>query len=388
MPATAPPIAAPASPLLERSLPSLLAWIVLLFMVSRILLLLIGQLTMHTLAPPEFLAQMGSDLAGLFCRFDCGWYVNLVQHGYSAVEAEPGQTNLAFYPLYPLAVRALMAVTGLGPIGAGLWVSNLCFLGALVYLYRYARLLGASDRSALLAVALLCFVPHGLVFSAMYTESLFLLLLIAAMYHLRGGHYLLAGVLAALLSATRATGFLFVLFAVVWLVQVHGWAVLWRWWVRPQVYVPILLAPLGLFVHFFYLQAHFGDAFAMTSTVAHGWGWRSDWPWSNLATHLRYDPTTLFWASGSLVVAGLCLPLLRRRLWAEFALCLGVLLLLWSGQVANSLLRYSIVLFPAWIMLAQWLEQRPLRQAVVFGGMGIFGGWIMVAWTLQRLIAI
>lgn len=382
---------APAAtlPSRQRSTASVLAWIVVLYLASRLALLLIGLLSLHTVATPAVLSSHGDNLDSLFCRMDCGWYLDIVQNGYSMAEPQSGQTNLAFYPAYPMLVRGLSWLTGLPALSAGLLLSNLCFVAALFYLYRYARILGSSDTAGLLAVALVCFLPQGQVFSAMYTESLFLLLLIAAMYHLRRGHWLLAGLLAAALSATRATGIFFLVFAVAALVQQFGWAVLWRWWARPQIYLPVLLAPLGLFAFLWFNFSFSGDAFAMTSTVAHGWGWNSDWPWANLRAHLLNDAQTRWWALSSLLVGVLLVLLLpRRRWWPEFGLCLAMLLLLWSGQVANSLWRYAMVLFPVWIGLAQWLEARPLRQAAVFGSLGLFAGWMMVAWTLGLLVSI
>ncbi|HET7844886.1 MAG TPA: hypothetical protein VFL14_12095, partial [Xanthomonadales bacterium] len=68
--------------------------------------------------------------------------------------------------------------------------------------------------------------------------------------------------------------------------------------------------------------------------------------------------------------------------------CVAVFLLLWSGQVPNSLLRYSMVLFPLWIALGQALVRRPMHAAAVFVVMGLLNGFLMVAWTLGKLITI
>ena len=116
--------------------------------------------------------------------------------------------------------------------------------------------------------------------------------------------------------------------------------------------------------------------------------WRSASPWSNLWAHLNYDAVSRFWALCSMAIATLCVLLWRRRMWEELVFCVAVFLLLWSGQVPNSLLRYSMVLFPLWIALGQSLARRPLRMAFVFAAFGLLNGFLMAAWTLGKLITI
>ncbi len=354
---------------------------------SRAVLLAIGWLVLAV--DPATAGAAAGPWSDLLCRWDCGWYLGIAERGYDwRGGIDDDQTNLAFYPLYPLTVRAVAWATGWTPLHAALLASNACFLGALLYIHRYARALGASPRAALLAVAIVCVLPQGVVFSAAYTESLFLLLLAASMDHLRRGHWLRAGFAAALLTATRATGVFFLAFALVHLWRVHGWRGYVFAWRRPEAFIPVVLAPAGLFAWWTWCWLETGDPFASVSTVSHGWGWRTAAPWSNLAAHLRYDAVSRFWALGSLAVAALSLLLLRRRWYAEFALCASVFAVLWSGMVPNSLLRYSIVLFPVWIALALELEGRPLRTALAFTVLGGFAAFTMAMWSMGRLVAI
>ena len=77
--------------------------------------------------------------------------------------------------------------------------------------------------------------------------------------------------------------------------------------------------------------------------------------------------------------------------WTLIGLALAffaVFLLLWSGSVPNSLLRYSIVLFPVWIALAQSLSRRPVAGAYVLVAFGLLDGFLMAAWTLGKTITI
>jgi hypothetical protein len=358
--------------------------IIALYLVSRLLLIGVGYMARITLGDGGT-----GPLSQLFCRWDCDWYIKIVTDGYTTDSAlgAPGMTSYAFFPLFPLLADAL-TVFGLSAKQAVVALANLCFVGALFYVQRYARLLGLSTEASLIAVALLCFVPHGFVFSAGYTESLFLLLLAAAMYHLRREHYLLAGLAAAALSAVRANGVFFLVFALAVILRNDGRRVLVAPWRKPEVFVPVVLAPLGLFLFWAWCFYSTGDAFAQMSSIEQGWQWRSAAPWKNLAHHLRGDAPARFWAISSLCVAAGSLLLLRRRWYEEFVLVAAILCLLWSGQIANSLLRYCIVLFPVWIALARELDDRPIALACVVGGFALINGWLMTAWTLGAFISI
>lgn len=330
-------------------------------------------------------------LKDIGCRWDCGWYLTIINQGYSVVDsaAQPGATNWAFFPLYPLLVKALVALTGLDPRAAGMAISNACFLAALGLIYRYTLAVGADRRAALFAVALIAFLPQGAVFSAVYTESLFLLLLVAAMLAMREGNYLVSGVSAALLSAVRTNGVFFIVFAAGWLLQRFGPADLVRPWRAPARYLPILMAPLGAFMFWSYAYTQTGDAFAMATTVKHGWGWSWSFPLGNLWMHVAEGSVEAkSWALGSLFAFVCSLLLLRHRLYAEFVFCASVFTLIWGGSVANSLWRYSMILFPVWIALAMSLRNRPIGFALLLAALGMIGGLLAQAWGLQMKVSI
>ncbi len=365
------------------------ALILLIFLASRFLLIVIGVLTLNFHQPvypfdPDTLLSLGA-------RWDSDWYLSIIANGYSLIETgqSPGQVNFAFFPLYPLLAATVQQALDISAVAAGILVSNLAFIAALWLIFNYVRLLGLSDRVGLMTVLLLCFVPQGFVFSAVYTESVFLLLLTAAMYALRCQHYLTAGLCAALLSATRANGVLFVVFAGVWLLRQYGLRPLWRPWRYAEPLLPIALAPLGLFAFWWYCFLTTGDAFAQATSALHGWGWAADFPWRNLAANLTSaHPIGWFWVVCSLLAGAFSLALLRLKRYEEFLLCLSILLLYWTGTLPNSLLRYSIVLFPIFISIASLLERRPLLFWLLLGLSGLLNGFLMTAWTTRGIISI
>jgi Gpi18-like mannosyltransferase len=362
--------------------------IVAIYLSSRLILLFIAVLSRSQIAvAPE---TIDHSLASYLCRFDCGWYLSVAQDGYSAIEPSPqlGATNFGFFPLFPLLIRVAAPLFAGNLLYAALAVTNLCFLTALVFVYRYARLLDLDRTAALLTVTLLCIMPQSIVFSAVYTESPFLLLLVVAMYYLRREKYLVAGIAAALLSATRANGIFFIVFNLGWIIHRDGIRSLLRPWLAPEKFVPVVLAPMGLFLFWGYCFVTTGDAFAHPSTEQHGWGLQFVPPWKNLPIMFRTGSMTSTAAVFSLAAFACSWLLLRQRLYEEFALCTALFLLAWSCTVTGSVFRYWLVLFPIWIALARTLAPRPILLATTFSILAMINGMMMCAWTLKQVFAI
>ena len=129
----------------------------------------------------------GHDLLDLPARWDAGWYLGIANGGYvydpSVTPAD--QQNIAFFPAFPLAIRYVSAMFGRQPLWTGVVISIVAFYFALLYLLRLARReLGDGDQ-AVTAMTLIATYPFAVFFSAVYTEALFLLTLVAAVYHFR-----------------------------------------------------------------------------------------------------------------------------------------------------------------------------------------------------------
>lgn len=338
------------------------------FVVSRLLLTLYGLFVLTMSKDPLYVPA----LPDLFARWDSEWYLSLAQGGYSTVDLhpnQPGATNYAFYPLYPLLMWLVSSVSGLSLTWAGVLISNLCFLAALFIIFMLAEDWSADKNVARLAVLLLCCVPEGVVFSAVYTESLFVLLTSASMLLFERRRYAAAGICAGLSSAVRSNGVLVIVYFGLSLLREQGLKRTLSFWNEPERYLPIVMAPLGLFAFWWMAMLTTGDAFAQASTAAHGWQWHSTWPWVTIAERAVSSNIRESWPMlASLVVFLGSLTLLRRWSWPLFAYCLANFLLFWAGTSPNSLLRYSIVLFPIYFGVAQALATRRLVAAIVLFG--------------------
>ncbi len=144
---------------------------------------------------------------GVFATFDGQWYEHVATVGYEYAP-DGRQHDVAFFPLYPLAVAALMHVVPLPFTLAGPIVNNVAFLVAMAVVYRWVGE-RCDVATARWTVATLCIVPVSLYASLAYSEGLFMAMSAAALYCFDRKAYVAAGIAAGLASATRSFGILF-----------------------------------------------------------------------------------------------------------------------------------------------------------------------------------
>ena len=189
------------------------------------------------------------DLLSPLARWDSTWYLGIADHGYE------GGLDTAFFPLYPLLVRALVApFASEGALLVSAYVVSLaCFLGALLLLQRLVEL-ELGRRVATATVWLLALFPAAVYFGAPYSESVFLLVSVGAFYAARTERWAWAGVLAAAASATRSAGLVLLVPLVLFWLESRP---------RPASALAWLgLAPLGVAGYALYLGLDHGDALA------------------------------------------------------------------------------------------------------------------------------
>ena len=275
----------------ERNRPRALSegsWAAVAAVGSRLLLAVVAVLTTLTIGVSsralflrdprhaEVLEGFAKRLFEPWAHWDGVWFVRIAADGYGAHES-----SQAFFPLYPLLVRTVAPFTGGSYVIAGVAVSLLCYAGAMVLLYRLAKAeLGA--RIALWSVVFISVFPTALVFQAVYSESLFLLLALACFAAGRRGHWLLAGVMGLLATLTRSSGLVLLLpLAIMWWEQRRGAPLRLPGGPsggkaparRPAIatLACLLLVPAGLALYMAYLWRAFGDPL-LFGVVQGSWG--------------------------------------------------------------------------------------------------------------------
>jgi hypothetical protein len=281
------------------------------------------------------------------------WYANIARDGY---ERQPfdakAQHTWAFFPLYPLLLRAASGITGEYALTGSL-LSNLFLFFALVLLHPTVRAFGYDEGCADRTIFYIAAFPTGYFFSLPVTESLFLLLTVGCFLAARRGHWWLTGILGALATATRPTGILIFPALLVQYFETYRREKLWR-----REMLALLLVPLGLFAFMFYLQRTTGDALAFLKVQA-AWGHRAgfflrpllDYLTNPLLVSVRWDFRLVNFAAA--VTALACgLVLLKRRQWSLAIYTLTCVIAPLSSMALQSMSRYFLTIFPAFIILA------------------------------------
>jgi Mannosyltransferase (PIG-V) len=344
---------------------------------------------------PHLTHALADPLLAPLARWDAVWYLRVAETGYGESEA-----RAAFFPLYPLLVRALATPFGASPAAlllAAYAVALGAFLAALTLLHRLVSL-ELGRQLAHPTLLLLAVFPAALYFGAPYAESLFLLLSVGAFYAARTGRWAWAGACAAGAAATRNSGVLLMLpLALLW------WSSRER---RPRDGAWILLAPLGLAAFALYLGVAEGDALRFAH--AHeAWYRELKGPlagaWDGLVAAfdgvrqiasnqrevvyfdkaggdpIRVAAVNLILFSSLVFGVAACVGVFRRLPPAYGAWVAVGLLLPLSEPVTPeplmSLPRFLAVLFPIFMWLALWCEEREAtaRVASVSAiGLGLF----------------
>jgi hypothetical protein len=377
----------------------------------------------HAFNPPGVtrgFGWLGDLLVAPAARWDAAWYLVIAHYGYRPDLGHFTASRAAFFPLYPLALGALSSL-GTPAVLAGVTVSALALALALYGLHRLTTLELAGDglrartggrgEVARLAVLLTAFAPMAFYFSAVYSESLYLALSIGVFWFARQGRWMWVGVLGALAAATRSTGLVLALPAL--MLYLYGprgdrptdlRAELGRSGVpllrslRPRYRVRrdilwLALLPLGAALYMGYLGLAGGDGF-LPFHAQQVWGRHFAGPYlgildglsaglDGLRQLLSFQQQTVYFpiAGGNptlsaahnltllgFLAAGLIatVGVLRTLPLAYGAYVLAALALPLSypvsAQPLMSLPRFLVVLFPLTMWLAAWLAARPRAQ--------------------------
>lgn len=329
-------------------------------------------------APGPWPTEESNSFTRHFGTWDAEHYLFLSHFGYLQ-----GVKSCAFYPLWPLAIRATSLLTGGVRWCAGMILANV--FSAIAWAMFYHLTMNRYGKSvAFWAVVLLITFPGSLFYQFIYSESLFFLLVMLLWYGLEKEEFGLVRVAAFLLPLTRAVGF-FVFIPLAWSwIQNQPWAVRRRGTESArsgteidssQSRIPrdLILAP------FFGLGTYFSLMWIWTGNLFEGfeaqgnWGVHSIghlWNFPFFLVHL-FQPTTWHDFAGSFLdrtvflLLAASLPLIWK-LGIDFFLWTYVLGILpaMSGTL-TSFTRFASCVFPLFIALAIYLSSRKRSAPLV-----------------------
>jgi hypothetical protein len=180
---------------------------------TRPAILFIGYLAVFTLGFNNGVAPfrlVPNEAANLQVRWDMPWYFGIAVEGYRYERGQAArQQNIVFFPAFPMLMRMagrLLGGASTAYVLGGTLVVFAAFFWALVYLFRLARDLTGDEEAARGAVWFVAAYPFAVFFSALYTESIFLLGAVGAFYHFRRREFTRAAVWGLLVGLTRPNG--------------------------------------------------------------------------------------------------------------------------------------------------------------------------------------
>ena len=317
--------------------------------------------------------------AETFAAWDSGWYFDIAQRGY--YWSESGQSSLAFFPLYPLLMRALA-----WPFGGGeraLWVAGialayLCLFGGLVVLHRLTETHFGGREVARRTVLYVAVFPFAYFFTQVYTESLFLLTSVSAVAAAFGARWGWAGVFGGLSALTRPNGIL--IGVPLGLLALTG---------RPRPpelarrMAALSLVPLGFAAFCAFAYRLSGDPFGWLRAQAQ-WGYSvGNRPWvelmrlidgidrSGLYGYFFSDPLAVYYFLHGVVA--LIFVALAPSVFRHLGLALGAyvavsLYVPLSGNALEGIGRYAATLFPVFMLLGSVVRSRRVHEALLVSG--------------------
>jgi Gpi18-like mannosyltransferase len=318
------------------------------------------------------------------------WYFEIVRHGYPTSVPSPityfdPEARAAFFPLYPLLVRAADRVLPGGDVMAGLFVNLVLGAIAVLLVGVIARRLFDAEVAGR-AMVLMALFPGSFVLSFSYSEALMLVLVAAALLLLLERRWLLAGLVSALATASRPNAI-----AIVAACAVAAWLAWrrdhdWRAWLAP------LLAPIGFIAFQLYLWAHTGELTVWARVQQDAWNEGASFGWT--ALRRTAEAFTSPFDSATNIITMLCVVatiigiyvLFKAKLPASFvAYTLVVIALMLLPATVTARPRFLYTAFPILIAgAAIW----PKDEEKWWGlGLSLLGAGLVAVTALYGLFA-
>jgi hypothetical protein len=313
--------------------------------------------------------------ADVWARWDSDWFLRIAEHGYTWPSSTP-----AFFPLYPLLVAGGGLLLGGHDVLAGVVVSLAAGAAAFAVLYRLTTLKLGEDE-ARRTVLFLAVAPTSLFFGAVYSESLFLLLAVAAFLLAERGRFWGAGASAGLALLTRSAGIALLPALVV---------LAWRQPQRLRALAGVAVAPLLFLLYPLVLAVWIDRPLAFLDAQRVVWERRLSpaGPLGGVVAAVQHLELLDLAVALALVVLGV---VAWRRIGAAYGLYALVSVALPLSFVSDktplwSMQRFAVVVFPAFMALASLVRGR--RGTVLVGT--ILAAWLavyVVRWALWYWVA-
>ena len=323
----------------------IIAW----FLATRIILTIVGVLARCYINSPHVFSYINKPWLAIWGVWDSGWYLNIAQQGYSAITGATintiNQANYAFFPLYPALIAGLGKLIGNYYI-AGIIISNISLIIACSLLYEIvSREFG--KKIAKLSVKYLFLFPVAFIFSGIFSESLFLRLVLASFSFSQQLKWWKTGLVSSFTTLTRPMG-IFVAIPLIFEYLEH------RKFKIKSIRLDILafgLPVISMFLFVYYIYGLTKDWLALLN-VQVGWGRIGLYnPLLVLWGGLHASEFNIVFSAIFTVLAIILLVVGYKKLKLSYTLYSVILLSIPLLTSVESMPRYILVIFPIFIIL-------------------------------------
>jgi Gpi18-like mannosyltransferase len=338
-------------------------------------------------------------LSHLIHRFDSGWYVIIAENGHHRIQPEQlyladdgktiQQSYYNFFPLYPMSVRALMAISGVSDARLMMLYFSLVIsaLNALLF-FRFALSYFGSRPKAYWALAFFFLLPFQYYHHVALTEPLFILGLILAFSGIRMREWWALALGVAIVTLTRPngifTGLPLVLF---YLQETQSWQQIGNWmrgrerfafnqvWPQHWPLLIFMVFPVCFFGYFCYLLYMTGDFFAFYTANTIGWNAPLTYPWVSFFNKSNFFEQFLSCYTCAFIALTLAYA---RQMRSAFTVLIAITILLAISRGSLlSIQRYICILFPFAFMFVDILYRLPeyTLKVLLLAGLLAFHFW-------------
>lgn len=355
-----------------------------MFFSTRIVLNIIGVLSRNLV--PQGYSYQSNNVApwswlDVWGAWDTGWYLDISQNGYSTLQNQVNQTSIAFFPLYPTLIKLVSSIVGNHYI-TGLLISNFCLIVACVYLYRLVKL-DFNETNAGKSIKYLLIFPVSFILSGVFSESLYLALVLTCFYYARKGEWYLVGITGFFLSLTKSVGVL-IIFPLLYeafipllkenksIISLKNL----REIIKPLFYLTLI--PFGTISFMIYNYYLTGDFLAFMHAQAM-WQRHLSNPLEVLINGFSGDIFTAFEAAFTLLFILIFVVFYKKIRFSYWLFCIYSIFVPLSTGIM-SMPRYILVIFPLYILFAEITKSR-VSEDILTLVFCLFQGFLMLFWT-------
>lgn len=325
------------------------------FILIKILVLLAVMIGMQV--PSEYSSvkhYLDNKFLNAHAQYDASAYLDIAKNGYNQ-QYNNNNGNYSYFPLYPILIKLLSFIIGFG--WSAFLISNILSLCCIYLLYVIIEE-DYGDIIAYRSCLWFIFFPVIYFFNMMYTESLFFTLILLMFYYAKRGKWWLVGTLGFMATLTRLPGIIMI-FPMLYMYWKYNkklkWNILWL--------SGIGLSLLILFTYYYYITGDFFKMFHTFNNPSYGFGISIPGiALFKLLYQIFYQTNmqTIFYM-GLNIIFGFGFIILTILSWKlkqkEYAIFMSFyLLLILVPERINAHIRYYMLMFPAFIIMAKSIK--------------------------------